>query len=27
VLEFDTGDAILRRCLEIVRSHYAELLD
>ena len=27
VLEFDTGDAILHRCLEIVRSHYAELLD
>ena len=27
VLELDTGEAILQRCLEIVRSHYGELLD
>jgi phosphotransferase system enzyme I (PtsI) len=27
VLELDTGEAILHRCLEIVHSHYGELLD
>ena len=27
VLELDTGEAILNRCLEVVRSHYAELLE
>ena len=27
VLELDTGEAILHRCLEIVRSSYGELLD
>ena len=27
VMELETGEAILHRCLEIVRSHYGELLD
>ena len=27
VLELDTGEAILQRCLDIVRSHYGELLE
>jgi phosphoenolpyruvate-protein phosphotransferase (PTS system enzyme I) len=27
VLELETGEAILNRCLEVVRSHYVELLD
>ena len=27
VLELETGEAILSRCLEVVRSHYVELLE
>ena len=27
VLELDTGEAILNRCLEIVHTYYSELLD